>query len=277
MPATSAASRSVIARSSREVPDAVERVAELLGEPRADLVAVPEQAAEILHPLEVRDRDAAGVREHVREHEDAALGEDRVAPRSTSARSRPRRRAARAMRSAFSSVTWSSRAASTRMSHGSSSSSAFVTCSRVREVRERAVLVEPRVQRRDVEPVRRRATPPDRSETAIDGRALRRRARPRRSPPTLPKPCTTQRCSASFQPSRSHARSITITTPAPVASCRKTRAADRDRLAGDDLRHGVALLHRVRVHHPRHRLLVRRHVGRGDVLLRADDRRRART
>ena len=51
------------------------------------------------------------------------------------------------------------------------------------------------------------------------------------------------------------------------------RAADRHRLAGDDLRHGVALLHRVRVHHPRHRLLVRRHVGRRDVELRADERR----
>ena len=47
-------------------------------------------------------------------------------------------------------------------------------------------------------------------------------------------------------------------------------AADRDRLAGDDLRNRVADLHRVRVHHPGHRLLVRRHVGRGDVLLRAD-------
>ena len=41
-------------------------------------------------------------------------------------------------------------------------------------------------------------------------------------PPTLPKPWTTQRCSARFQPSRSQARAITITTPAPVASWRKT-------------------------------------------------------
>ena len=54
------------------------------------------------------------------------------------------------------------------------------------------------------------------------------------------------------------------------------RAADRDRLAGHDLRHGVAALHRVRVHHPRHRLLVRRHVRRRDVLLRADDRQELR-
>ena len=53
-------------------------------------------------------------------------------------------------------------------------------------------------------------------------------------------------------------------------------AADRDRLAGDDLRHRVADLHRVGVHHPRHRLLVRRHVGRGDVLLRPDHRQQVR-
>ena len=42
------------------------------------------------------------------------------------------------------------------------------------------------------------------------------------TPPTLPKPWTTQRWSARFQPRRSHARSITITTPAPVASWRNT-------------------------------------------------------
>ena len=41
-------------------------------------------------------------------------------------------------------------------------------------------------------------------------------------PPTLPNPWTTQRCSASVQPSRSQARATTMTTPAPVASCRKT-------------------------------------------------------
>jgi len=38
----------------------------------------------------------------------------------------------------------------------------------------------------------------------------------------LPKPCTTHRWSLSFHPSRSHARATVITTPAPVASCRKT-------------------------------------------------------
>jgi hypothetical protein len=37
-------------------------------------------------------------------------------------------------------------------------------------------------------------------------------------PPTLPKPWTTQRWSANRHSSRSQARAITITTPAPVAS-----------------------------------------------------------
>ncbi len=54
------------------------------------------------------------------------------------------------------------------------------------------------------------------------------------------------------------------------------RATDRDRLAGHDLRNGVAALHRVRVHHPGHRLLVRGHVGSRDVLFRADDRQQLR-
>ena len=49
-------------------------------------------------------------------------------------------------------------------------------------------------------------------------------------------------------------------------------ATDRDRLAGDDLGDGVADLHRVRVHHPGHCLLVGGHVGSGDVLLRPDHR-----
>jgi hypothetical protein len=48
------------------------------------------------------------------------------------------------------------------------------------------------------------------------------------------------------------------------------RAAERDRLAGDDLRHGITDLHRVRVHDPRHGLLVRGHVWSRDVFLRPD-------
>ena len=76
---------------------------------------------------------------------------------------------------------------------------------------------------------------------------------------------------ASSRAARTHAR------PHHDARARRLvpeeRAADRHRLAGHDLGHGVAPLHRVRVHHPGHRLLVRRHVGRRDVELRPDELR----
>ena len=61
-----------------QVPHAVEGVAHLVLETAANVVAAPEQPAEVLHPLEVRDRDPAGIREDVREYRDPALGEDRV-------------------------------------------------------------------------------------------------------------------------------------------------------------------------------------------------------
>ena len=61
-----------------ERPDALESVAELLGQLRPDFSAIPEEPAEVLHPLEVGDGDAACVGEHVRQDRDAALGEDRV-------------------------------------------------------------------------------------------------------------------------------------------------------------------------------------------------------
>ena len=48
------------------------------------------------------------------------------------------------------------------------------------------------------------------------------------------------------------------------------RSAHLDRLAGDDRRRGVADVHAVGVHHPRHDLVVGVDVGRGHVLLRAD-------
>ena len=49
-------------------------------------------------------------------------------------------------------------------------------------------------------------------------------------------------------------------------------ATDRQRLAGDDRESGVPVMHRVRVHDPRHRLRVRVHVRCGDVPVRADEK-----
>ena len=64
-------------------------------------------------------------------------------------------------------------------------------------------------------------TPPETSDTPTTV-APRSTSSCAAIPPTLPNPWTTQRCSESLQPSRSHARATTITTPAPVASWRKT-------------------------------------------------------
>ena len=135
---------------------------------------------------------------------------------------------------------------------------------------ERAVLLREVAHRVDVEPVGV-VEPPETSETAITV-APRSASSCAAMPPTLPKPWTTQRCSARFQPSRSQARAVDHHDAGAGRLVAEDRAADRDRLAGHDLRHRVADLHRVGVHHPGHRLLVRRHVGGRDVLLRADHR-----
>ena len=50
------------------------------------------------------------------------------------------------------------------------------------------------------------------------------------------------------------------------------RAARRHRLAGHDLGHGAALIHRVGVHEPGHHLLVGAHVRRHHVGVRTDER-----
>ena len=102
------------------------------------------------------------------------------------------------------------------------------------EALERAVLADVLVERRDVEP--RRIVDAARDVRDADhGRALLGSS-VAAMPPTLPKPCTAQRRPARFQPSRAQARSITITTPGAGRLVPEDRAADRDRLAGHDLR-----------------------------------------
>ena len=161
------------------------------------------------------------------------------------------------------------------MSHSSSSSSSLRDARDVLGVAlERAVLVDVRMQRRDVEAGRRVHAARDVGD-GDDTRAL---------------VVQLGRGDPADVPEALHGAALCGEVPAePLAraldhhhdACAgrlvpEERAADRHRLAGDDLRHGVTLLHRVRVHHPRHRLLVRRHVGRGDVELRPDERRELR-
>ena len=172
------------------------------------------------------------------------------------------------IRGAFSSVTWSSRAARTRMSHGSSSSSSFVIRAPVGQPSSEPCSRRVVAHRVDVEPggvvdaagdVRDgghgraavdqlvRGDPADVAEALDDALLLG-------EVPAEP-----------LAGSGDHHHDAGAGRLVP-----EDRAADRDRLAGDDLGHRVADLHRVRVHHPGHRLLVRRHVGGGNVLLRAD-------
>ena len=58
---------------------------------------------------------------------------------------------------------------------------------------------------------------------------------------------------------------------APRCFAPAERAARRYRLAGDDLGHGAALVHRIGVHEPGHHLLIGAHVGRHHVGMRTDE------
>src|SRR5919197_5680448 len=61
-----------------EVPGLVESAAHDVVQLRVHLGLLPEVLLEALHPFEVRDDDAAGVREHVRQDEHALVLEDLV-------------------------------------------------------------------------------------------------------------------------------------------------------------------------------------------------------
>src|SRR5579864_493166 len=56
----------------------VEAVHHNLFQAIVDHLLIPEIALAILHPLEIRDRDAAGVGQNIRDHEDALLPEDGI-------------------------------------------------------------------------------------------------------------------------------------------------------------------------------------------------------
>src|ERR1700753_496337 len=89
--------------------------------------------------------------------------------------------------------------------------------------------------------------------------------------PTLPKPCTAIRAPSISTPMRRAASDATTNTPRPVASRRPSEPPSVIGFAGHEAGGRLALVHRVRVHHPRHDLLVRVHVRRGDIGIRSDD------
>ena len=156
---------------------------------RVDLVLLPEVLLQALHPLEVRDDDAAGVREDVGEDEHALVLEDRVGGRGDGA--------VRALdddlrldlgRRSRSSITCSS-AHGARMSQSSSEQLVVRDLLAARRAGERAVRALVRERGRDVDARSRCGAPPAESEiaTTVAPSSWRNFAR---NEPTLPKPCT---------------------------------------------------------------------------------------
>ena len=111
--------------------------------------------------------------------------------------------------------------------------------------------------------------PPVESETATTF-APASAANRANSEPTLPKPWTATFRPSSVSPAPRQRLLQAEEDAAPGRLVAAERAADRERLAGDDAEHRVALVHRVRVEDPRHHRRARADVGRRDVLLRPD-------
>ena len=126
-----------------------------------------------------------------------------------------------------------------------------------------------REHRRDVEPARRRGARRVESETATTFAPASAASRAN-VPPTLPNPCTATVSPSSSSPAPAQRLEQAEDDAAAGRLAAADRAADRERLAGDDAEHRVALVHRERVEDPRHHLRVRADVGRRDVALGAD-------
>ena len=174
------------------------------------------------------------------------------------------------IRSAFCEVIWFSVAAGTSTSHSSSSSSSLVMNSTPGNSSNERVCCRCAQRRVDVYPVR----VVDAAVDVRDGDDLvaglvhqaRRRCR-RRCPSPGRRRCVWPRRHA--EPLDGLVDDEQEAAAGRLAPARG--AAEVNGLAGDDGRHGVARVHRVGVHDPGHRLLVGVHVGRGHVLLGADE------
>ena len=171
---------------------------------------------------------------------------------------------------AFAAVTWFSVAARTSTSQGSSSRRWFETSGRAGEARDAVVLGAPLVEGLQVEPslvVDAAGDVGDADHTRpAEGELVGRDGA------DLPVALDDAARAVERPAEPAHGLLHDHDDPDPGRLGPEDTAAHGERLAGDDLRHGVADLHRVGVHHPGHRLLVGGHVGSGDVALRADDR-----
>ena len=238
----------------------------------ADRGGVPGVPLQVLHPLEVADGHAAAVDEDVGDDPDPALGEDRLAL--------GRRRAVRRLDDAAGTSTplgvllgdlalaarrgsarrtgtsrISSRARPRRRAPQPSRNRCSSTHARRRPPMSRPSRVdEPAGDVADADDRARRAA-------AARGRRCRRRCRS----PAPRSRCPPMRRSIALEHALGH-----LDDAEPGGDAAHGGAAEHLRLAGDDLRHRVAVLHRVGVHEPRHLALAGAHVGRRDVAVLAD-------
>ena len=90
--------------------------------------------------------------------------------------------------------------------------------------------------------------------------------------PTLPNPCTMAVAPSGLSWIASAARQHQMHHAPPGRLPPPHRAAGGNRLAGDDLGHGFALIGGIGIHEPRHHLLVGAHVRRHHIGMRADKR-----
>jgi hypothetical protein len=234
---------------------------------RVHLVLAPEVLLEALHPLEVRDDDAARVREHVGQDEDAPVLEDRVG--------RGRHGAVRALAD-------HRRLDPARVVLGHDLLEAAGREDVARELEqllvrdlvhaaepaEDAVLLLVRERGGDVDAFRV-VDAAARVRDRHDLRALRmEQAREVRA--DVPEALDGDRVLGDPLALLPGERLDAVERAARRRLRAPERAADRERLTGHDAEDGVALVHRVGVEDPGHDATVRADVGRGDVPLRPD-------
>jgi hypothetical protein len=249
-------------------PDPRERTDQDLVEPRVDLLLGPEEAREVLHPLEVRHGDAAGVRDHVGHHRDAAVAQDQVClgqGRAVGAlQDHPRAQVTRALRGQHAFQRG-------RDQHVGLDLPERLGLDRVGagKARDTAVGLGKRDQRSHVEALRGvhgAAGVLDRDHAcAVRRIQLGRRRADVAEALDRDARALDRQLQAARRLAADHEHAAAGGLDAPE------RAAERDRLAGDDAGGGGPDVHRVGVHHPGHHLGVGVDVRRGDVLHRADD------
>src|SRR5262245_23177638 len=250
-------------------PDSAEGLEHQLPELGVHLLLVPEVLLQVLHPLEVADRHAAGVAEDVRDDERVGLRQDAV-----------RLRGGRAVGAFGDDAALEPRGVlggddplqGARGQHGARCGEQLLVWHwfgqrKLPQPVPKGHMLE---ERRDVDPLR----VSDRPEPVADGDdlhpALEQLLADDRA--DVAEPLDHGRRFFRLDLQLGHGLQDAVDDPAAGRLASADAPAQLDRLAGDNLRTRVPDLHRVRVHDPGHGLLVGPHVRGHDVHPRADDR-----